>query len=55
MPIITAGIQHWRKTLAKAKVKKTKEGIRIGRKEKKLFLFMEDVIYIANLEESIDN
>lgn len=55
MPIIIAGIELWRETLAKAKVEKMKEWIRIGKKGKALFLFIEDVVYIANLKESIAN
>lgn len=27
----------------------------IGKKEKKLFLFIEDIVYIESQEESIDN
>lgn len=28
--------------------------MKIGKKEKKLFLFMEDTVYIGSLEEPID-
>lgn len=54
MPIITAWVQHYKGSFIQCKNQENQYKEWKLRREKKLFLFIEDTVYIESLEEPID-